>query len=65
MGLMVACLEEIAFQFGWITATEVAEVAKYLEKNDYGRYLLRVLQQKSTAQDGIRERSSRQQMATG
>jgi glucose-1-phosphate thymidylyltransferase len=64
-GLMVACLEEIALQFGWITASDVAEVAKALEKNDYGRYLLRVLQQKSVAQEGIGRRSPQHQVASG
>ncbi len=44
-GLMVACLEEIAFLFGWITAEEVERVARTMDKNDYGRYLLRMLQQ--------------------
>jgi glucose-1-phosphate thymidylyltransferase len=64
-GLMVACLEEIAFQFGWITAGDVAEVAKTLEKNDYGRYLLRVLQQRRAAQEGIGKRSPQHQIAAG
>ncbi len=44
-GLMVACLEEIAYLSGWIAADEVERVARTMEKNDYGKYLLRMLQQ--------------------
>ncbi|MBO4721110.1 MAG: glucose-1-phosphate thymidylyltransferase RfbA [Prevotella sp.] len=39
-GLKVACLEEIAFKRGWITKEQLAEVAKPMAKNDYGKYLL-------------------------
>ena len=39
-GLKVACLEEIAFKQGWITASQLAEIAKPMAKNDYGKYLL-------------------------
>ena len=39
-GLKVACLEEIAFKRGWITKEQLAEVAKPIAKNDYGKYLL-------------------------
>ena len=39
-GLKVACLEEIAFKRGWITKEQLAEVAKPMAKNGYGRYLL-------------------------
>ncbi len=45
-GLKVACLEEIAFNKGWITAEQVAVLAKPLEKNQYGQYLLGLLQRK-------------------
>ena len=38
-GLKIACLEEIAFRQGWITAEEVARLAEPLN-NSYGRYLL-------------------------
>jgi glucose-1-phosphate thymidylyltransferase len=43
-GLKVACLEEIAFNKGWITAEQVTVLAKPLEKNQYGQYLLSLLQ---------------------
>ena len=39
-GLKVACLEEIAFKQGWITKAKLAEIAKPMAKNDYGKYLL-------------------------
>jgi glucose-1-phosphate thymidylyltransferase len=45
-GLKVACLEEIAFNKGWITAEQVAVLAKPLEKNQYGQYLLGLLKRK-------------------
>jgi glucose-1-phosphate thymidylyltransferase len=39
-------LEEIAFNKGWITAEQVAVLAKPLEKNQYGQYLLALLKRK-------------------
>jgi glucose-1-phosphate thymidylyltransferase len=45
-GLKVACLEEIAFNKGWISAEQVAVLAKPLEKNQYGQYLLGLLKRK-------------------
>ncbi|WP_089161130.1 glucose-1-phosphate thymidylyltransferase RfbA [Caballeronia sordidicola] len=42
-GLMVACPEEIAYRSSWITADQVAELAKPLAKNGYGAYLLQIL----------------------
>lgn len=41
-GLKVACLEEIAFKKGWITAEKLKELAKPMIKNEYGQYLLRL-----------------------
>jgi glucose-1-phosphate thymidylyltransferase len=46
-GMMVACLEEIAWRHGWITAEEVARIAGPMKMNDYGRYLLRMLEQEA------------------
>ena len=43
-GLKVACLEEIAFKQGWINKAQLAEIAKPMAKNDYGRYLLNLAQ---------------------
>lgn len=42
-GLQMGCPEEIAFQKGWIPAEALREQAERLKKNDYGRYLLRLL----------------------
>ncbi len=42
-GLKVACLEEIAFQQGWISAEKLREVAGPMAKNQYGQYLLKVI----------------------
>ncbi len=41
-GLKIACLEEIAYNNGWINKEKLIEVAKPMEKNDYGKYLLRL-----------------------
>lgn len=40
-GLKVACIEEIAFDKGYINAAQLARLAEPLKKNDYGQYLLR------------------------
>ena len=42
-GLKVACLEGIAYRKGWITADKLREVAKPMLKNQYGQYLLKVI----------------------
>lgn len=42
-GLKIACLEEIAFRNGWITADRVRELAQPMSKNQYGQYLLNLL----------------------
>ena len=42
-GLKVACLEEIAFKNGWISAEKLAEVAQPMKKNQYGQYLLNLV----------------------
>ena len=38
-GLKVACLEEIAYRNGWISADKLRELAKPMVKNQYGEYL--------------------------
>jgi glucose-1-phosphate thymidylyltransferase len=45
-GLKVACLEEIAYRSGWISAEHVHQVAQSMLKNGYGQYLLKVINQK-------------------
>jgi glucose-1-phosphate thymidylyltransferase len=44
-GLMVACLEEIAYRMGYIDAATIARIAESMKGNEYGRYLLRMLEQ--------------------
>jgi glucose-1-phosphate thymidylyltransferase len=46
-GLMVACLEEIAFELGYIDVAKLDEHAKRLSKNSYGEYLKRLVQEAS------------------
>lgn len=43
--LQVACLEEIAFQEGWIDADKLGQVAESYGKSNYGNYLRRLAQQ--------------------
>ena len=38
-GLKISCLEEIAYKRGYIDKTQLLELAKPLEKNQYGQYL--------------------------
>ena len=42
-GLKIACLEGIAFRQGWITPEKLRELAQPMIKNQYGQYLLRVI----------------------
>lgn len=43
-GLKVGCIEEIAFTNGWVSAADLEELANPLMKNNYGKYLLRLLE---------------------
>lgn len=43
-GLKVACLEAIAFRQGWITEERMRELAQPMLKNQYGQYLLKVIE---------------------
>lgn len=45
-GLKVACLEEIAFEKGWISKEKLTILAESLSKNEYGQYLLRIIESK-------------------
>ena len=42
-GLKVACLEGIAYRKGWISEERMREIAKPMLKNQYGQYLLKVI----------------------
>jgi glucose-1-phosphate thymidylyltransferase len=46
-GLMVGCLEEIAYRTGYISAADLARLARAMESSAYGQYLFRVLEQES------------------
>ncbi len=42
-GLKIACLEEIAYSNGWISADHLREIAQPLMKNNYGKHLMKLL----------------------
>lgn len=42
-GLKIACLEEIAYKQGWINKEQLTELAEPMIKNQYGQYLLKVI----------------------
>ena len=44
-GLKIACLEGIAYRKGWITAERMKELAQPMIKNQYGQYLLQVVEE--------------------
>src|SRR5688572_23804432 len=44
-GLMVACLEEIAYHMNYITAGDLQRLARAMETSSYGQYLLQVLEE--------------------
>ena len=44
-GLKIACLEGIAYRKGWITADKLCELAQPMIKNQYGQYLLHVIEE--------------------
>ena len=45
-GLKVACLEEIAFQNGWINSYDLFRLAEPMKNNQYGRYLLKLAEKR-------------------
>jgi glucose-1-phosphate thymidylyltransferase len=45
-GLKVSCVEEIAYKLGYIAAEDVRRSALSMDKNEYGKYLLKVLEEK-------------------
>ena len=44
-GLKVACLEEIAFRNRWITAKDLLAIAEPMKKNQYGQYLINLVEE--------------------
>nr|WP_198984443.1 glucose-1-phosphate thymidylyltransferase RfbA [Herbaspirillum sp. ASV7] len=45
-GLKIACPEEIAYRLGWINVEQIEKLAAPLLKNDYGRYLMKLLSER-------------------
>ena len=45
-GLKIACLEAIAYRRGWITEERMRELAQPMIKNQYGQYLLQVIEER-------------------
>ena len=43
-GFYIACIEEIAYQKGWIGEEEVRELAKVMMKTEYGKYLIELVE---------------------
>ena len=53
-GLKIACLEGIAYRKGWITEERMRELAQPMLKNQYGQYLLKVIEEcKNTGLDNL------------
>ena len=50
-GLKIACIEEIAFRLGYIDSAQLRSLARGLDKNEYGRYLLRVAEREGSGPD--------------
>ena len=44
-GLKIACLEAIAYRQGWITEERMRELAQPMLKNQYGQYLIKVIEE--------------------
>jgi glucose-1-phosphate thymidylyltransferase len=52
-GLKVSCIEEIAYNRGYITRDQLLELARPLSKNKYGQYLLKIAEEKLFMFDNI------------
>jgi len=48
-GLMVACIEEIAWRLGWITTADLRRLGTAMKQNSYGQYLLALIDEEPTA----------------
>ena len=47
-GLKIACIEEIAYRLGYIDQAQVEHLASSMLKNQYGQYLMELLEETST-----------------
>ncbi len=54
-GLKVACVEEIAYHMGYIDEEQVVKLAKPLEKNGYGNYLMNMIHEKRPMPSNVLE----------
>lgn len=53
-GLKIACLEGIAYRKGWISKERMEEIAKPMLKNQYGQYLMKVINEiEQTGQENL------------
>lgn len=50
-GLKISCIEEIAFNAGWINAIQLKKLAEPLAKNNYGKYLLKLAEKNTNNQN--------------
>lgn len=50
-GLKIACLEDIGYRKGWITEEKMRKLASAMAKNEYGEYLLKVIEEKKAEID--------------
>jgi glucose-1-phosphate thymidylyltransferase len=48
-GLKVSCLEEIAWRNNWISDEKLRELGEVMQKNEYGQYLLKLLDKRNTS----------------
>ena len=51
-GLMIACVEEIAYRMGYIAHTDLARLARAMKSSDYGQYLCRLLEDDAVSRVG-------------
>lgn len=52
-GLKIACLEGIAFRLGWITTDKMRELAQPMIKNQYGQYLLKLIEEEKISKANL------------
>jgi glucose-1-phosphate thymidylyltransferase len=50
-GLKIGCIEEIAFRLGYIDADQIRAAAKDLLKNEYGQYLMEIIESEDFPKD--------------
>jgi glucose-1-phosphate thymidylyltransferase len=46
-GLKIGCIEEVAYRVGFISLEQLAELGRELQKSDYGRYILQIVEEES------------------